>query len=64
MKGANVMFGTMNTSGKTTTYYTEYWLDSEADLTSEEFLQASRRSAAPGSIAIVIETGNAYMLNS
>ena len=53
------MYGTMNTSGKTTAYCNEYWVDTEADVASIPV-----DSASPGSIVIVIETGNAYMLNS
>lgn len=53
------MYGTMNTSGKTTTYCNEYWVDTEADVVSIPV-----DSAAPGSIVIVIETGSCYMLNS
>lgn len=53
------MFGYMSNSGRTTTYNNEYWADTEADVA-----KIPVNSAAPGSIVIVIETGNAYMLNS
>lgn len=53
------MFGYMSNSGKTTTYNNEYFADTEADVASIPV-----QDAAPGSIVIVIETGNAYMLNS
>lgn len=53
------MYGYMSNSGKVTTYNNEYWCDTEADVSS-----IVKDNVAPGSIVIVIETGNAYMLNS
>lgn len=53
------MYGTMSQSGKPTTYVNEYYADTEADVAL-----IPKDEMAPGSIVIVIETGNAYMLNS
>ena len=53
------MYGTMSSSGKTSIYCNEYWVDTENDVASIPV-----ETASPGSIVIVIETGACYMLNS
>lgn len=53
------MYGTVSSSGRTTTYCNEYWVDTKADMDL-----IPKNSAAPGSTVIVIDSGNRYILNS
>lgn len=53
------MYGAMSQSGRISSYCNEYYADTEADVALIPL-----NSCAPGTIVIVIETGNAYMLNS
>lgn len=54
-------FTTIKQGNQQDTYYTEYAVDTPADIAS---LPTERKYIKPGSVAIVISTSDVYMLNS
>lgn len=54
-------YTTIRQGNQQDTYYTEYAVDTPADLDS---LPTKRTEVKPGSVAIVISTSDVYMLNT